>query len=521
MNDNSPAIHSGADYANHTSRKGTADYNAIASAIEDGLPDRRAKAIVLAIIGLPMLAMLAWAWPGYLGYDHLLTVIWLQAGRPDAVHSLLWGIFAEPIITAGRWGVGAYSVLQVLVLAGLDYGACVRASRALKLSSGWTIALAASIGLWPARVCYSVFVGTDPLWSAIFMWFLSVMLEIAVDGLASMSRTDMWKLAASIVFLVNFRKNGIAVVVVALLALAVVYGRRHWKRVMALVLSLIVGISVYMGLETMAVTKTQTSEAYGPALTMTVKAVMDGAKLDAESQAAIDKWGGLNALEKRWDPLNTDLLRGEVGFKADGAEILTVTWKVCSQKPGSCLDTWFHLMEAYLNPFMSPSDMVYVKAYDGVGYVSDFLNTPLRRFDAACDALDCSATLRWHFAEDNWNWRRQSIADLQNWSLHSEAGHVLRFLFANESAPMWITVIAAGVAALKRRWKILALFYLPMLALVGMYLLISPTALYRFSLYVDWSVPLMVAQCLSSLRGKGNGLTDDPATELEEGPVDC
>ena len=476
---------------------------------------------MLTISVLPMLLMLAWAWPGYLGYDHLLTVIWLQAGRPDAVHSLLWGILAEPIITAGRWGVGAYSVLQVLVLAGLDYGACVRASKTLKLSRGWTVALAAFIGLWPTRVCYSVFVGTDPLWSAIFMWFLSVMLGIAVDGLESLSGDDMWKLAASIVFLVNFRKNGVAVVAVALLALAVVYGCRRWKRVVALVLSLIVGISVYMGLGTMAVTKTQTSEAYGPALTMTVKAVMDGAKLDAESQAAIDKWGGLDALEEKWDPLLTDRLRGEVGFKADGAEILTVTWKVCSQKPGSCLDAWFHLMEAYLNPFMSPSDKVYVKAYDGVGYPSDFLNTPLRRFDAACDALGCSETLRWHFAEDNWNWRRQSIADLQDWSLYSEAGHVLRFLFANESAPMWITVIAAGVAALKRKWKILTLVYLPMLALVGMYLLISPAALYRFSLYVDWSVPLMIAQCLSSLRKKDATLPVSPSPDRSESGAAC
>ena len=90
------------------------------------------------------------------------------------------------------------------------------------------------------------------------------------------------------------------------------------------------------------------------------------------------------------------------------------------------------------------------------------------------------------------------------------------FLFFNVSAPMWITVIAAGVAALKRRWKILALVYLPMLALIGVFLLISPIALYRYSLHVDWSVPLMVVQCLSSLRGKGDGSTDDPATELEE-----
>lgn len=55
--------------------------------------------------------------------------------------------------------------------------------------------------------------------------------------------------------------------------------------------------------------------------------------------------------------------------------------------------------------------------------------------------------------------------------------------------------------------------------LVGMYLLISTTALYRFSLYVDWSVPLMVFQCLSSLREKGAGSTDSHATELEESPV--
>lgn len=68
---------------------------------------------------------------------------------------------------------------------------------------------------------------------------------------------------------------------------------------------------------------------------------------------------------------------------------------------------------------------------------------------------------------DNWNWHRQSLLDLQNWSLRSKAGHVLWFLFSNVSAPMWITVIAAGAAAVKRRWKISALFYLPMPHLWG------------------------------------------------------
>lgn len=95
------------------------------------------------------------------------------------------------------------------------------------------------------------------------------------------------------------------------------------------------------------------------------------------------------------------------------------------------------------------------------------------------------------------------------------------FLFSNVSAPMWITVIAAGAAAVKRRWKISALFYLLMLALVGMYLLISTTALYRFSLYVDWSVPLMVAQCLSSLGGKGATQPVDPSPDRGEGDAVC
>lgn len=122
--------------------------------------------------------------------------------------------------------------------------------------------------------------------------------------------------------------------------------------------------------------------------------------------------------------------------------------------------------------------------------------------------LGCSETLRWHFSPDNWNWRRQSLDDFQRWAQRDETGHVVWFLLFNVSAPMWITVIAAGVAALRRRWKILALVYLPMLALVGVFLLISPIALYRYSIQVDWSVPLMMAQCLSSLGRKGNGSTD-------------
>lgn len=519
MNDDSPAIHSGADHANHTSRKGTADYNAIASAIEDGLPDRRAKAIVLAIIGLPMLAMLAWAWPGYLGYDHLLTIMSIEAGQPSSHHSLLWGFLADPIIMSGSWGVGIYSLLQTAVLIALDYGACMRTSRALKLSRGWTIALAAFIGLWPARVMYSVYVGTDPLWAALLAWSASVMLDIASNGLQSLSRSDMGKLAVAVVFLVNLRKNGVVVVSVALLALAVIYWRKHWKRVLALLIALELGVGAYAGLNSVAALKGIPSEPYGPALTMMVKAVMDGAKLDAGSQSVINKYGGLGKLESEWDPLDTDQLKGVVGFKGDGKEILAVTWKVCSQKPGSCLSAWSRLMEGYLNPFMSPSRMVYEAAYGGKGYYTDFSNKPQRMLDEYCMDLGCSETLKWHFSPDNWNWRRQSLDDLQRWAQRDKTGHVVWFLFFNVSAPMWITVIAAGVAVLKRRWKILALVYLPMLALVGVFLLISPIALYRYSLHVDWSVPIMLAQCLNSSRrktpdlGEGDSLSSQAIRE--------
>lgn len=514
MNDNSPVIHSGADHANHTSRKGTADYNAIASSMqEDGLPDSRAKAIVLAIIELPMLAMLAWTWPGYLGYDHLLTIMSIEAGQPSSHHSLLWGFLADPIIMSGSWGVGIYLLLQVAVLIALDYGACMRASRALSLSRRRTIALAAFIGLWPARVMYSVYVGTDPLWAALLAWFASVMLGIASNGLQSLTRLDMGKLVVAIVFLVNLRKNGIVVVSVALLALAVIYWSKHWKRVLALFIALELGVGAYACLNTVATLKGIPSEPYGPALTMMVKAVMDGAKLDAESQSVINKYGGLDKLESEWDPLDTDQLKGVVGFKGNGREILSTTWNVCSQKPGSCLSTWFHLMEGYLNPFMSPSRMVYEAAYGGRGYYTDFSNKPQRRFDEYCKDLGCSETLKRHFSPDNWNWRRQSLDDLQRWAQRDKIGHVVWFLFFNVSAPMWITVIAAGIAVAKRRWKIVASLYLPMLALIGMFLLISPIALYRYSLHVDWSVPIMLAQCLNSSRkrtpdlGEGDSLS--------------
>lgn len=345
MNDDSPVIHSGADPAHHASRKGTADYNAIASSMEeDCLPDSRAKAIVLAIIGLPMLTMLAWAWPGYLGYDHLLTIMSIEAGQPSSHHSLLWGFLADPIIMSGSWGVGIYSLLQAAVLIALDYGTCMRASRALSLSRRRTIALAAFIGLCPARVMYSVYVGTDPLWAALLAWFASVMLGIASNGLQSLTRLDMGKLVVAIVFLVNLRKNGIVVVSVALLTLAVIYWSKHWKRVLALFIALELGVGAYAGLNTVATLKGIPSEPYGPALTMMVKAVMDGAKLDAESQSVINKYGGLDKLESEWDPLDTDQLKGVVGFKGDGGEILSTTWNVCSQKPGSCLNAWFHLM---------------------------------------------------------------------------------------------------------------------------------------------------------------------------------
>lgn len=479
MNDKvQSSIHSGADHAHHASRKGTVDYNAIASSMEeDGLPDSRAKAIVLAIIGLPMLAMLAWAWPGYLGYDHLLTIMSIEAGQPSSHHSLLWGFLADPIIMSGSWGVGIYSLMQASVLIALDYGACMRASKALNLSRGRTIALAAFIGLWPARVMYSVYVGTDPLWAALLAWFASVMLVIASNGLQSLSRLDMGKLVVAIVFLVNLRKNGIVVVSVALLALAVILGK-HWKRVLALFIALELGVGAYAGLNTVATLKGISSEPYGPALTMMVKAVMDGAKLDVESQSVINKYGGLDKLESEWDPLDTDQLKGVVGFKGDGREILSTTWNVCSQKPGSCLNAWFHLMEGYMNPFMSPSRMVYEAAYGGRGYYTDFSNKPQRRFDEYCKDLGCSETLKRHFSPDNWNWRRQSLDDLQRWAQRDKIGHVVWFLFFNVAAPMWTTVIAAGIAAVKRRWKIVALLYLPMLALIGMFLLISPIALY-------------------------------------------
>ena len=449
-----------------------------------------------------MLLMLAWTWPGYFDYDYLLSIMEIEAGQPSAHHSLLWGFIAYPIIMSGSWGVGIYSLLQTLILIALDYGACVRTSRALKLSRGWTVALAALIGLWPARVMYSVYVGADVLWTALLAWFTAIMLEIAVYGLQSIPRSDMWKLAAAVVFLVNLRKNGIVVVGVALLAIGVLYWCKHWKRVLALLCALLVGVGAYSGLGSVASLKGIPSEPYGPALTMMVQAVMDGAELDAESQAVIDKWGGMDELGAQWDPLDTDRLKFAVGFKADGKEILTVTWKVCTQKPGSCLSAWFRLMEAYLNPFMSPSRMVYVTAYDGEGYYTDFSNKPQRRLDDYCKSLGCSETLRWHFSPDNWNWRRQSLDDFQRWAQRDEAGHVVWFLLFNVSAPMWFTVIAAGVAAFKRRWKILALVYLPMLALIGVFLLISPIALYRYSLQVDWSVPLMMAQCLTSLRKK-------------------
>lgn len=527
MTGNSSIIHSGA--VPRTSRNGTADYNVIAPSMEeDGLLDHRTKTIVLAIIGLPMLAMLAWAWPGYLDYDHLLTVMGIEAGQPSSQHSLLWGFLADPIIMSGSWGVGIYSLLQTAVLIALDYGACMRASRALNLSRGWTIALAAFIGLWPARVMYSVYVGTDPLWAALLAWFAAVMLGIAVNGLQSLSRLDIGKLVVAIVFLVNLRKNGIVVAGVALLALAVIYWRKHWKRVLALLIALELGVGAYAGLNSVAALKGIPSEPYGPALTMMVKAVMDGAKLDAGSQSVINKYGGLDKLESEWDPLDTDQLKGVVGFKGDGKEILSTTWKVCSQKPGSCLSAWSHLMEGYTNPFMSPSRMVYEAAYGGRGYYTDFSNKPQRRFDEYCKDLGCSETLKQHFAPDNWNWRRQSLDDLQRWAQRDKIGHVVWFLLFNVSAPMWITVIAAGIAVAKRRWKIVELLYLPMLALIGMFLLISPIALYRYSLHVDWSVPIMLAQCLSSSRrktpdlGEGDSLSsqatgEDPRVAVADG----
>lgn len=478
--------------------KGAADHNEIASSRGKTVLNHRTKAIVLAINGLPMLAMLAWAWPGYLDYDHLLTIMSIEAGQPSSHHSLLWGFLADPIIMSGRWGVGIYSLLQAVVLIALDYGACMRASRALSLSRGWTIALAAFIGLWPARVMYSVYVGPDPLWAALLAWFASVMLSIASNGLQSLSRLDMGKLMVAVVFLVNLRKNGVVVVGVALLALAVIYWRKHWKQILALVIALELGVGAYVGLYSVASLKGIPSEPYGPALTMMVKAVMDGAKLDAESQSVINKYGGLDKLESEWDPLDTDQLKGVVGFKGDGGEILSTTWKVCSQKPGSCLSAWFHLMEGYLNPFMSPSRMVYEAAYGGKGYYTDFSNKPQRMLDEYCKDLGCSEALKKHFSPDNWSWRRQSLDDLQRWAQRDKIGHVVWFLLFNVSVPMWITVIATGIAVAKRRWRILG-FYLPMLALVGMFLLISPIALYRYSLHVDWSVPIMLAQCLSSL----------------------
>ena len=205
------------------------------------------------IILLCWLPLFLGAFPGIFSYDSNLQITWFITDYRSAHHAVIHTAMLGGLVELGHTLFGSYqagavlyTVVQMVLMAGLFAGTCMYLSACR--APRWLIAASVLFyGLYVANGYFAMAATKDSLFSALFCFFAAQLLLMSRDADRFFASKGQLALFAATMFLLMIFRNNTFHTLLASLPFFLAGFRRHWKRLLLVMLIPMCLLKVYQG----------------------------------------------------------------------------------------------------------------------------------------------------------------------------------------------------------------------------------------------------------------------------------
>ncbi|RSX53686.1 UhpB [Bifidobacterium goeldii] len=437
--------------------------------------------IMTAILLIPNLLCLFFAWPGFIQADHQATIANIITGNPSQWHSLVWGYLAVPFMYFTP-SYGFYGFVQIAYFVVAVVFSLYRLERAGLLSAKASIVASIFFALFPTFLMYNLLYSSDLIFAYTLLPLTVMLIEISMTRGEAL-RQNWFIITFGLLLLMAFelRKNAVLIVVFVFIIFVLRYSKIR-ARLAVLFAAIIVMIAAFSFLfgTVLQARPSASQELLSVPSQQIARAIYDGGDIPDSAGEVIYQIRSKEEWKNRYDPITADPEKMHTALTVD---YVKAWFEIGIRNPKSYIRAYLDLMYPFWRITPDPGSIMIgidFANHDGftIGKCKDICS---KEYLAQFPNTETAAQ-HW-FASQYYTYTGSHfplVADVVNYVLF------------NRALPLWTMLVGLFFAIRKRMVTDYLTVTVPLFATLISLLCFAPVPMFRYAAQMYYLLPAVM-----------------------------